>query len=438
MRSRISLSDALPLLTRCSSWCLRSTLESGRSLQGERALAIVDARAPRLRRRRRRGRGRGWPRPRPATAASLAYATWPRAACLRGAASPRRTRRCGGFSDGGAGPIGAAAGPRRRAPRAAGACPRRSCGASGRRPSPARPAGTWPPCAAVSLLGVRAREDLVGPLGLDVLEVLRAAQRRRLGERRLDLVARRLAVARRRRAPSPRRARRAPATGRTAADGGIAWRLDVAAACTPTRPACRRRRPSRRSRSASTFDGRAARARSPAASRSLIAASCWLSVGRKICPAPTNLNCTSPSSMTSPGSTMPRRSSAPLTRTPLLEPLSTISKRPSPSACTSQCRRDTELWLTEMRRVLGAADRHPLAVERELGAGRRAREHHEAVRPIEQAPRARARWRARRSVGLRVAAAGERRGRRRRPRPAGRCGSRRSGRGRRARGPARG
>src|SRR5215472_17125754 len=38
-----------------------------------------------------------------------------------------------------------------------------------------------------------------------------------------------------------------------------------------------------------------------------MAASCWLSVapGRKICPAPTNRNFTSPSSMTSPASMMP-------------------------------------------------------------------------------------------------------------------------------------
>ncbi len=74
-------------------------------------------------------------------------------------------------------------------------------------------------------------------------------------------------------------------------------------------------------------DPRRAPARSP------MAESCWLSFtpGRKICPAPTNLNFTSPSSITSPGSMIPRRSSAVFTRTPLDEPLSTISKRPSPS-----------------------------------------------------------------------------------------------------------
>ena len=52
--------------------------------------------------------------------------------------------------------------------------------------------------------------------------------------------------------------------------------------------------------------------------------------------------------MTSPASMMPRRRSAPLTRTPFDDPLSTISNRASPSAWTSQCSRETELWLIEM------------------------------------------------------------------------------------------
>ncbi len=61
------------------------------------------------------------------------------------------------------------------------------------------------------------------------------------------------------------------------------------------------------------------------------------------------------------------------------------------------------------RRVLRAADGHPLSIERELGAGRGAGDHHEAVGPIEQRRRARVRGGGARRGLLDVVRAGGRR-----------------------------
>ena len=247
-----------------------------------------------------------------------------------------------------------------------------------------------------------------------------------------QLVVRRLAVARRRTCASRRRAmacsarRERPSVDRCS-------RARASAACRPTRRWRRRRRPRRRWRWAapwcrpSACRRRARRRRGRRAARAAGSRS-----GRKIWPAPTNLNFTSPSSMTSPGSTMPRRRSAPLTRTPLLDPLSTISKRPSPSACTSQCSRDTELWLIEIARVFGAADGHALASR--AGTRRRAwaREHDEPIAAGRAARRARALGACGMVCFGSLSPPPARRHVERATRPAGRCGSRRSGPGRRA------